>query len=718
MSQFNFPRINFHGSVSLDVPTANNGRFEPLRVYNQDEAAPYLPPRVYLDKVQAEYVDQHFNNLKVIKESQKEEYFVEIEPVNTADLYIDWALYSLGTSPLDKDYYGLYDYVTLAGTDTKLSDGWIQPGYWNYYGDLGVKTNDIRIVGVQLPDSSGGVNTWSSGNTVNCPEILASLLGSSLSFDQEFFYPDSPTTSRLCDVDSIGQTCTQMFFGKAGIYSKAGGIEKTFFTGRPCKSTFNWMSFNKVLNWSDPMLNPMGGSAYFYSTIQLDHCDPKLQQLFDAYAGEKVTALFMKILVHEVYEVHNPDYTKMPYKPGTQIKKNPAQVSFSGSICPWVEGDMMTNTICRILKNPSGTPIAIDTSNMVAPTPMGADGPLSIPTEVNLPPAFVKFNGETNLISLDVINTILEYGVGFKEFPAWSGKTAVQPFESFENYDFGTLTLKFTPFGSSVPSIIGTFDFQNDYNMDRFLARGGVIDFPVPPNSAFGSGLFSIDQNNKPILIEDRYLFITDQQGTYAEQNQDPSYLYMSDGLPRVPISIRAFDRGIPILENHNFFGFYQTIQITTNSISLPQKIQIYDGMNFNCPVSEAGCFAYAFSVDSSQQLQQKPTMEELFYFLTNGYFITNRVLAYYPKLVPYLNGQEPITFQVIYDHVLSNYHTVLPIMNAILPFTEATWESPIVRAKLQELIKEENWGDSMYMPVTRELSAQQRQLLHKWAEQ
>jgi len=539
-----------------------------------------------------------------------------------------------------------------------------------------------------------------------------------LSFDQNFFYPDSPTTSRLCDVDSIGQTCTQMFFGKAGIYSKAGGVEKTFFTGKPCKSTFNWMSFNKVLNWSDPMLNPMGGSAYFYSTIKLDNCDPKLQQLFDAYAGEKVTSLFMKILVHEVYEVHNPDYTKMPYKPGSEIKKNPAQVSFSGSICPWVAGDMKTNTICRILKNPSTTPLAIDTRNIVAPTPMGADAPLSIPAKVNLPPAFVKCNLQNNLISLDVINTIPEYGVGFKEFPAWSGKTSVQPFNSFENYDLGTLSLYFTPDGSSVPTLIGSFDFQNDYNMDRFLATGGMVDFKVPSNINFDNGSFSLIQNNKPILMEDRYLFITDQQGTYAEENQDPSHLYMSDGLPRVPITIRVFDRGIPIAQSQNVKGFFQTIQVTSNSISQPQQIHIYDGMNFECPVSEAGCFAYAFSVNSSQQLQLKPTDEELFYFLTNGYFITNRVLANYPKLVPYLDGSEPITWQVIYDHVLCNYHTVLPIMNAILPFNEATWKSPTVREKLREFIKEENWGDPMYMPVTRELSTQQRQLLEMWTNQ
>ena len=49
MSQFDFPRINFHGTALLDTPTANNGNYEPsLTMFDQNESEPFLPPRCYL----------------------------------------------------------------------------------------------------------------------------------------------------------------------------------------------------------------------------------------------------------------------------------------------------------------------------------------------------------------------------------------------------------------------------------------------------------------------------------------------------------------------------------------------------------------------------------------------------------------------------------------------------------------------------------------------
>ena len=121
------------------------------------------------------------------------------------------------------------------------------------------------------------------------------------------------------------------------------GVPRTFFTGTPCKSTANWMNLSKVINWSDMAVVPMGGSASFYATIPLANCDPALQSLLNQYAGQTVTSLFMKILIHEVHEVRNPDYALMPTQPWgsnkTNVPKNPAQVSFSGSLCPWIPGD-------------------------------------------------------------------------------------------------------------------------------------------------------------------------------------------------------------------------------------------------------------------------------------------------------------------------------------------------------------------------------------------
>ncbi|MBK8853986.1 MAG: hypothetical protein IPN10_07680 [Saprospiraceae bacterium] len=49
MSQFDFPRINFHGQAILDTATANNGNYEPrLTMFDQENSTAFMPPRCYL----------------------------------------------------------------------------------------------------------------------------------------------------------------------------------------------------------------------------------------------------------------------------------------------------------------------------------------------------------------------------------------------------------------------------------------------------------------------------------------------------------------------------------------------------------------------------------------------------------------------------------------------------------------------------------------------
>ncbi|MDI1324044.1 MAG: hypothetical protein PSV36_14930 [Algoriphagus sp.] len=721
MSQFDFPRINFHGSVLLDVATANNGRFDPLRVYDQVKAAPVLPPRVYI-------TDDQLGEVKTMGYSvtpDGDQNYVEISPINTTEIYDQWAQVTLGTFKPDASYKRLYDFIPLTGTSTPLSSNWITPGYWNYFGDLSIFAEDIRITGVQLPDGAGGVETWTPDNSSGCPQGLAQLLGTSLSFHQDFFDPNSRTSAMFCDVDSIGQTCTQIFYGKAGIYSKESN--QTFFAGKPCKSTFNWMSLCKVLNWYAGLLMPMSGSAYFYSTIDLTNgsCDPALQQVLNQYAGTNVTSLSMKIMLHQVYEVHNPDYSVMPTQPlgnnNTSVRKNPARAVFSGSITPCLSGDMTTNTISRILKNPLSASPTIDIqpfiSQNLVPVPVGSNTPVSLITSAQLPPAFLKVNPVKSLISLDVINTICEFGTGLGEYSPYGGDTSIPPFTGFENYDFGQLSLYFSPDNGSTPILIGSIDFANDYNMSTFLARGGVMDFPMPSNINWAEGTFQLKSGGSNLMVEDDFLILSDQQGSYAEQNQAPGYGYKSDGSGRGPVFLRVLYRGQPVPQSNPVLGVYQYVDPSSgNPVNTP--INFYDGMMFNYPVDKAGCMQYVFAITPQQQIPVNASPAQSFYFSANSYSITSRVLADFPNLAPYLNGTLPITWQVIMDNVLSNFETVLPIMYAIIPFKEENWSDPVTLQRLLLLTDEKSWGGYMFMPVTREISAPQRALLQKWAKQ
>lgn len=717
MSQFDFPRINFHGSVLLDVPTGNNNKFAPLIIYDQVDALPYNPPRVYITAEQLPAVQQLGYAVSTDDTGQN---YVAIEGISREN-YDQWATSLLGRSGLDDCYIPLYKEIPLKGDGDQpsLYDGLVQPGYWNYFGDLSVFAEDIRITGIQVADGQGGVITFTHGNSDGCPAGLAQLLNQSFSFHQQFFEPGSRTTAMLCDIDSVGDTCTQMFCSLAGIYGNSLGQEKTYFTGVPCKSTFNWLSFSKVLNWNNPLLSPMSGGTYFNSTLALnsDQTDPLFQQDLNQEAGFSVDALSMKILIHQVYEVRNPLYDKMPTVPlgnnQTSVPKNPARVAFSGSLCPFVEGtDMKTTNIARILKNGIAANPTLDLSGIVTPTPMGQNQtPLSVPSTVQLAPAFLKVNYQKKVISLDVLNTICEYGVGLGDYSKYGGPSSIPPFLGFENYDFGPLSLNFLPDDQSPSTVIGTFDHAKDYNMAVFLARGGVMDFPIPPGIPdFSKGKFEIYRNGQPLLIEDDYLIQSDQQGSYAEQNQSASDGYKSDGPGRGPVILRCFYRGNPVTAP-------VAGKIRNGATNALEDFSFYDGVTFEYDTQKAGCFQYVLGINPAQYFT--PTNKaEVFYLIANGYTVTTRVLAAAPELEVYLNGSVPLTWQVLYENILSNYHSVLPIMNAILPFNEAVWSEPYTMRRMLMLTDSKNWGGYMYMPVTRELSKNQQALLQMWAKQ
>lgn len=718
MSQFDFPRINFHGSVLLDVPTGNNGKFEPLRIYDQDAALPYCPPRVYLTPDQIAPVKALDKNYTIISDESGD--YVEIETITT-DLFDAWAICTLGTSPSDNKYNDLYSIIPLVDDpSTMLNGGTVQPGYWNYFGDLSVFAEAIRITGVQVPDGTGKVITYTPENATGCPPGLAQLLGQSFSFHLQFFEENSRTTAMFCDIDSINDTCTQMFYSKAGIYGKPNGVEKTYFTGKPCKSTFNWLSLCKMLNFNNPLLSPMSGATYFNSTIDLnsDDTDVQFQTDLNQVAGFDVKALSMKILLHQVYEVRNPDYSKMPTAPlgnnRTSVPKNPARVAFSGSLCPFKpESDMRTNNVARILKNEIKDNLTIDVSQLESPIPLGSNQPLVLGNKLQLSPSFVWVNPAQKVISLDVINTICEYGIGLKEYSKYGGPTSIPPFTGYENFDFGTLSLVFAPDDGSKSTKIGSFDHTNDYNMETFLARGGVMDFPIPPNLDFAKGIFQVYIGSALLLQEDDYLILSDQQGSYAEQYQTPSYGYKSDGAGRGPVLLRVFHRGVPIPKSAPVKGVFQ---FQGSSAVQTTPFSFYDGVEFDYPTFNPGCVQYVFSINENQKMPTQPSQG--LYFAANGYTVSTRVLAEAKELEVYLNGTEPLTWEVIYNKILINYNNVLPIMNAILPFKKKVWRDSYTMQRMLLLTDESNWGEAMYMPVTRELSKNQQALLRMWANQ
>lgn len=706
MSHFDFPRFNFHGTALLDTATANNGNFEGkgLTMFDQDNSVAFLPPRCYLPP---NYTYNPPVGVKILQDA-KGKSFVPILPV-TADNYQEWAVTPLGHFGPDSAYYTLYDYLGLTNNT---------PGYWNYFGDLSMSLLDTLITGVTLPDQNLASVTYTSGDQPGCPEDIKDIFGSEFSFNSDYFSPGSLTSAYLCDIDSIGQMCTQVFCGTAGLYkTESSGNQVTWFSGKPAKSTARYMNLNKVLNYADPSLIPMAGSAVFYAKIEISG-DSQLATLMTKYAGKSVRALFLKLMIHEVYEVRSPDYSSIRergindlFGNKSFVKKNPAKTAISGSITPYFEGDMITTSVSRMLVGNTSIPI---TSQIPKPKTK-SNTYLSVASNVTLSPVPFYFNENSQILSIDLLNSINEFGSNPGSIPPYAGSTDVYPFTTFESYNYGQIQLCFQPDSGGSASVVKSFTFEADYNMYNLLATGGVIDINVGNTTNYTSGSFFMTINGSTVLYETDHLITSDQMGNYAQQNQ-PDFNYMSDGLPRIPCTLRVFRRGKPIPEGTKITVTQQNIDLRSGSVVNVDNVSIYDQQPMPFPVDKDGCLTYVFIDKSGTPLS--PDFSNLFTFIMNNSLIVVRTLESKPVLKPYLDGTLPVTWEVVFDNIFALFKTLYPVMDKILPFTEANWSNSFILSKMINLIDDANWNQPLYMPVTRDLSFEQQQLLRIWAKQ
>jgi hypothetical protein len=142
----------------------------------------------------------------------------------------------------------------------------------------------------------------------------------------------------------------------------------------------------------------------------------------------------------------------------------------------------------------------------------------------------------------------------------------------------------------------------------------------------------------------------------------------------------------------------------------------IYNGKTMDFPVDTDGCVSYAF-IDKESDLL-KNGFPNLFNFVLNNGLIVVRTLERKSNLEPYLNGSLPITWDVVFQNVFILYKTLYPIMDAIIPFTEANWSNSFILSKMELLMDDKNWNKPLYMPVTRDMTYDQQQLLKMWTNQ
>ncbi len=346
MSQFHFPRINFHGVGRINVGTANNDD------YSQFNFATAPTP----------YSGQ---------------------PVRTSDTMTVQAM----TYGQSEDQFVQWIQHRQNATDPTGKPQQIIPAEWNYYGDMSFGFENVTVQSIQ--NFQGQLIT--SGNE---------LIGAKLSFLND----NGINTGILTDCNPEDMPSTQVFANILRL-DKAG---TTFFKGKPSKAFTRWISIYR--NTRLPGDAGSGGYfqcvvpkeeidaaqfQYLAACLGVDlRTLPNFKGLVCRYTIYKSTR---DINMFDYYG-NTPAYLDKMEQLYENQEINLSNPSIAGTIAPWFEGEMKSITLGRILQAQGATYSNPDSAGTPPFTGNGASYMLA--------PIMLKVMG--NRISLDIAGTFPE----------------------------------------------------------------------------------------------------------------------------------------------------------------------------------------------------------------------------------------------------------------------------------------------------------------------
>ena len=694
MSQFDFPRINFHGKAFIDPGTANNNYYFPLVIYDPVLCEAYLPPRLYLNPrfLSEEFSsEQLFSSIPlnvVIHSDPADDQYIELEEIAEKAPFLDWAKTPLGSHQIDQKYHSLYDMFISPKSKEKLTGKC--PAYWNLFGKMTFGFENVHVSSIELLDKNR--------NTVSLTELDDSYPISQL-IDSKFALLDQfgTHTGQMIDVCPSMSVYSQTFCDF--MYLKSG--DKTWFKGKPYKGSVRFMNPSRIVNQN----SICGASGTFYSTISFENMQPEELNDFMSLIGShsqsanEIKGVFVQYNMFELIENRRPDYAKMG------DISNPAYCTIIGSITPWYEGDMKSFTIGRQLN---------DVNPFLGFRTLGS--------------MMCKVNPSLDLFSIDLTGNIPEVNLDVKD-------PDIDPThrdQQYKVYNLGELSIILQCDGKPDLTLAKISIDNKVYSRDRLLKQGAIFDFPISDSVTYedlidgnliikGISRQSMDDTGQIKILsrESQYLITSDEAGLYANEGDNPADGYISYGYPKEPCRIRIFSKGIPVQEpvKLNVLEYSVKNNGPHFNISTLSKNNTYrDGQHLVIPI-EAPCNSvYLFSSE-----MKIPRMDNIYKDLMHtGYFISLRVLPN-QKFAKYFDQNDPaylteIDFDLLYEEVFKLYDLIYPVSGEISPFNEFAFLKG--KKYIQRLMDDRNWNSTTYMPSSRELSDLQKKLFLLWADQ
>lgn len=748
MSVLSFPRIYFTGYMAWDPATANNNDYLPI----------YDGPNAALDW---SYLGTQ-----------------GITPENFQAEFRQWVIRShTDTCPPDPPNAATVDTCTDCGTPPG-QDLCHMGSRWDYYGSNGCWLVDYPA-GNKVTLTTGGAIAYNqhpaaddailnkpvviTGNTFRGRQSPARLIDVN---------PESPWSSQIF-FGSIRAGDDQTFVSGP---SNLRMHSRRFFVPRNISSDLIIAGAIGVIFQTsipfDQLSIQNGGNSQLLSTLQQAMQEQGAQGLMLRFSAYN-TLYYQNGIYNDIaQQPRTCDEIEAMYENG-EVFMNPAYSGVTGTFGVWNEGELSTAPGGHFLvANRAVAPIApapaarsASRSGAVQKVPghgsvmfeepvLLAAAPAGLPP-LALGPTMAEVDGANGIVSLDMSNTIPEYTL------------------AGDKYDFGPIAVGVQVDGSF--NQIGTF---TNYDRESYYATSGLIDVPFDDGVTWANvrqwleqGLMALQvpQGNKKVIasLELPLTAETDDRGIYLDECRTAEVTVQvryKNGAPPPGTKIllaqyypwtlnvgagqwQLFGAPPPSGDSSSFCTATPESEYLTFPGGEVADVVIPYLNGSPAPYGEAtvrlewaspGFPVVAFYPFLQGEPQPTPQSSVIFkfqnyntYTIANAFYCTVRAMAQDNSLVQQFvdrwngTGQfagQPqydrlLAWNFIYGNILYVYDMLYPVMDQFVPLGNLEQ----VEGAINQLVTmiSEDWvnASTLYMPITRELSAGKRIILKTWGD-
>lgn len=652
MSIFDFPRINFSGTIQLNPGTANNDDYDGSAFFPYPEGVtPGKPPL-------ADWGPYGGATLGLIDAAN-----VEARTYGMSDKgFIRWCQKA-------------QPFVDAKG---KLLRRKIIPAEWNYYGDMGSKDLDISVCGVQT--------AWNQVFTAADASVpLSGLIGAKMTF-----------SGSITDINPEGSPpATQFFLNNV----KLANDSSTFLNGPASKGTSLWLNFYRNVN----AIQDAGSGGYLYHVI------PKAKGTtidlpgFDDPDIVGVVCRYYVSLPEAKYNT-NEEIQKL-YETGAT---NPKSLEISGTFSPLYKHETITSA-------PVGRYMIWNTPNIPAGPPLMNNGPNGkielAPGVVSIKDNILSadFIGTfPDHLKEDGSND--KYSFGDVELEVMDGSTAI-PIGPI-NYDtagYGTARGWVFDFDlSNNPNALAALAKQSSFlrlnspDLNEVVLEETLYYFVTNQQAIYAEQHGPGDEFVSQGSPEKATLEVYHRGERLTRKGCPPVTIWQyrpnpmvspgdavainSNYLPGDPIEIDTSQPG-------NLF-----LTFTINDLMHPAP-EGYPPQNYKAYLSPA----YPDVTNRpSITIRVLPNNEDFSKYYED------------PTAAEPI-GNASLTFDVVYTKVLRTYYLLYPAMNKIFPMNDCAKVQQFAPAILERTDSAKFWLTSGYMPRTHDMSQSRKTLLQAW---